>query len=733
MWSVANAFNLYNNNIKTTPIKLLDGVYMNGIHALRRLDLRNTSGERLRIRLQSNLGAQIAFQLSNENLPEERAHEAAETVATGTDDTASGIAAMTTTLASAASGPTAEGSRVMTTSQSLASLASLDSEPSVTSGGPTALAPSLFLHRRAVATNTAHAAALNLAMRASARTADTATTSAYHQCNELFNYVNYIDSVDLEKAETKSIVLAFLPEPKQVNSNNAEAMSPSTADASYEMSEYNGTLSFLVTRIDRDGVERDTRRGGDAADLPRPTTYTIKFRSKVCRSVLASSVAETGIAFDDCVAGVAYHKDFTVWNRSEIDLYFTVAITGLADTAHENWFTITDYDSGERIDMKAVPAFSYRRIRMTLLASEPADIGAELIIENINDLNNVETVPLQAVVRSVLHEESLVVTSGHVVDFGDCYTGSWSRQPITIKNIANVPLEVSFHAEHIPGTVSFDLRSDDVKENAGEPGVTTSAPTVTSALSDRAPTRASGRTSAGDSVWVDATAALVRSTAVSVSSSRNSSPSRGERAPSGGDSRSASSLDFLDEMQIGRADSRSSLMRLTGTGTGGGRESTNPYETSQSRSRRSGDNSGTQIEELLLPPGTERTITICFRMDGKERISGTLEKVSFKVSLAYAPLADMPVTKQYKRIACRARVCTSLISITPNELNFGDVDVGTLKSLPVRITNLADLTANVELRYDSKILNCSRGEISIAPRQSQEVKIDIYPRKVNPE
>jgi hypothetical protein len=48
------------------------------------------------------------------------------------------------------------------------------------------------------------------------------------------------------------------------------------------------------------------------------------------------------------------------------------------------------------------------------------------------------------------------------------------------------------------------------------------------------------------------------------------------------------------------------------------------------------------------------------------------------------------------------------------------------------VTNLSDLEARIEVRYISKILNIIRGEILIPPRQSIEIKVDIYPRKVNP-
>jgi len=45
-----------------------DRVYLNGLHALRKFSMRNVAGARLLVKLRSNLGRQVAFQLSNDNL-----------------------------------------------------------------------------------------------------------------------------------------------------------------------------------------------------------------------------------------------------------------------------------------------------------------------------------------------------------------------------------------------------------------------------------------------------------------------------------------------------------------------------------------------------------------------------------------------------------------------------------------------------------------------------------------
>ncbi len=47
----------------------------------------------------------------------------------------------------------------------------------------------------------------------------------------------------------------------------------------------------------------------------------VDFVSHICRSVLKIDVNE--LVFDDCLIGMTYVKDFTIWNRSEMQLVFT--------------------------------------------------------------------------------------------------------------------------------------------------------------------------------------------------------------------------------------------------------------------------------------------------------------------------------------------------------------------------------------------------------------------------
>ena len=48
---------------------VLENVYLNGLHSLRRFGIKNTSPTDIVVKMRSSLGSQISFQLTNENLP----------------------------------------------------------------------------------------------------------------------------------------------------------------------------------------------------------------------------------------------------------------------------------------------------------------------------------------------------------------------------------------------------------------------------------------------------------------------------------------------------------------------------------------------------------------------------------------------------------------------------------------------------------------------------------------
>ena len=93
---------------------------------------------------------------------------------------------------------------------------------------------------------------------------------------------------------------------------------------------------------------------------------TATFRANVCRSMLSVDADE--LYFDECLPGNTYIKDFTVWNRSEIPLWFRV------QSSAPNFSVIdcTLFDTNERIsaDGCRVANYGHCHIRVTFKAQD---------------------------------------------------------------------------------------------------------------------------------------------------------------------------------------------------------------------------------------------------------------------------------------------------------------------------------------------------------------------------
>jgi hypothetical protein len=137
---------------------------------------------------------------------------------------------------------------------------------------------------------------------------------------------------------------------------------------------------------------------------------------------------------------------------------------------------------------------------------------------------------------------------------------------------------------------------------------------------------------------------------------------------------------------------------------------------------------------MIIKPGMERVIQVSYRpsKDDESGVhAGQLTKCGFRIILEYKQYKSADPT-EHKIIQCKASYCTSFVKVLPQAIDFGHTDVGTQKSQAVKIVNRSDIVARVELNFESKVLNCTQqGELLIQPRGSIELRLDIYPRKVN--
>ncbi|WWC90908.1 uncharacterized protein L201_005846 [Kwoniella dendrophila CBS 6074] len=185
-----------------------------------------------------------------------------------------------------------------------------------------------------------------------------------------------------------------------------------------------------------------------------------------------------------------------------------------------------------------------------------------------------------------------------------------------------------------------------------------------------------------------------------------------------------------------------------------------------------------QIEEVTMRPGTEYRIYVLHRpqidMENPPGIAGKLRKSNFKVYLETiqaqqhsrsssnnksssntdslikdlgmsssaaasisAQSSSNPITTNSSNnrkitINCSIESCTSLITLPEGKiLDFGQVTVGASRSLPIKIQNLSELSAKVEIAAISKVISSNKNMIIIPPFEVIEEKMEFFPRRIN--
>jgi hypothetical protein len=161
------------------------------------------------------------------------------------------------------------------------------------------------------------------------------------------------------------------------------------------------------------------------------------------------------------------------------------------------------------------------------------------------------------------------------------------------------------------------------------------------------------------------------------------------------------------------------------------------------------------VETIDLPPGVERTILIWYSPVSSSNLEGLygenpdavdlkaarLTKQTFRVSFrcflmqgawqqAQSRVYDRTLGKS---IHIRARTCTSMVTVTPSILHLGDCNIGELKSSSCMLTNHSELPTVVKPLVTSKVISTvPNDDMMLGPKQSTELKIEIIPRKTNP-
>jgi hypothetical protein len=759
---------------------VFDRVYSNGLHALKRIFLRNTLGDEnhVSVTLGSSLGDQLAFQLENENLPED--------LGKLSSDFDSFILHSRLTFSVPAEG-----------------------------------------NERFVTTNTVESA------RAGGSYGSGPKGREY---NALFNSIRHVTRVNLAPGESKPVILVFKPDTSHTlatpitHSPTSEAVSqfPSRADSvvsSNELAVQNDRVSSISIAGDSSSSDdmsllRTRNRqvaikGFVTFDVPNSATssstiqqISVPFHATACRSFFTLSACghdDSSVCFDfgDAVSNETYIREFNIINQSDIELFWALDdpdgyLSGLRSDPH---LVLVDVEKGHWIGTHAndwprpapIPSYGSRKIRLAFRSGIAREVDFEFALENLQDSRNSIQVQVRASVASSKRDESLVVMAGQSLDFGDCVAGAWSRQLFVLKNVSESLMDVSFVAE--PGyEVTFELFDG---SGLSRESSTPLSPSLASAfgpnsvgniVSDPSSIRASARasrprfsnpTEAHASVISELTRQVqtgfrsssllagavdtpldpdqrtqsrLAESVASVSELGSASRANTEASSDDGEGRYDPVTDYFSSLSTtSRSGSRPpSRARARDQQTHVSEESSAELSSMSSPSggpvfRVADHLRGIErqhlslVEDIVSRPGVEYRIIVCYRPAKASEASSEackLLKCNFKITLSYrrsSGLRDLDGSEQVNRktISCKARACTSFISVEPKCIDFGEATVGAAKHVMVAISNLSEITARVDLRYVSKVLSAFKGEIAIPPLQKHDVRLDLFPRRVS--
>lgn len=578
------------------------------------------------------------------------------------------------------------------------------------------------------------------------------------------------ECVVLAPNETTDVFLEIRVRELNAQSPRAEQASPTRSDGS-ALHEHWVTMLMASVHV---------------STAERRVTASVPVIVSACEPVVTvecADVTDAGAGRDalfvldlgDVVVGEHVARDVQVHNRSAIECFVYVKSH---DDGAEGPVAVLDAEQGLRLDgeLLALAPFETHTVRLVLAPQEShANLEQTFVWENAHRPSNVSRILVRANLLGAASDDALQVLSESPLDFGDCCGGQWTRQLLVLKNQSDTLLDVVFHSE--PGIeVTFqlaELASQRDSADEGEApdddvplGGTSSSTRVLSEVSEEAGSsgsgmgrsssgtgdRASGAPHATEAEPADDDASDVSSNAsqagseVGSTEQRTDSLSRASEADTHDAAPSSSAASSTMPSVLSIAPST----QLSGTGVGQRipSYSVSALATSQPRQRRlhdpmamlrgGGESQHNELEELVLRPGGQYRIVVSYRPPREAAdeayTAGRLKHTSFRLFLDYVRGSEHARThrgRQRREIVCHTRTCTPFISVSPRVVDFGLADVGARKTAQVAVTNHSELETRVLLRFVSKVLSMYMDEIAVPARQTVELKMEFFPRRVN--
>ncbi|KAJ1995677.1 hypothetical protein GGI25_000657 [Coemansia spiralis] len=515
--------------------------------------------------------------------------------------------------------------------------------------------------------------------------------------------------------------------------------------------------------------------------------YDVSLYASFCKSVLEMDPPTSRIYLDDCVVGKPYERILRVKNASAIGLDWSTTVVETTDTTSLSSLQLLDSSMGPLSGGHlAGGECSQLFIRYT-----PQAVGEFLcrfLIENNNDPSNQRYWVFRARASQRQKPKRVELLSDPDINFGDCTSDVWYQREITFKNVSEMPIAMHFRVEGNTANLTMKssvkakqdnlgaaLSNNDLSTHSSDISGVASRTTEDQISMETVPLRiervhsadtpASNRSDDGladDNMSESVNANDAQDEITSKCSSLDGN--RGHDANSGvvhsftekavGASNAYSRGGTLDDGStqtdiITGSDPQSANMDTQ-------REPSTHLQSQLDANRRilprarlaaSYSHQPAQFDEVLIKPGSVRTVVLSLigkPVNSTSVNAGQFDRQSFTFFCDYATAAGGKQSSHFPKgaafgersgerlsLPCTVNMCTPFVRVTPLLLDFGNVDVGMLKTMYLQIENQSQVEATIQCNLESKVINCIRTPVVIPPLQSESIRVDIYPRRIN--
>ncbi|GMF16773.1 unnamed protein product [Phytophthora lilii] len=328
----------------------------------------------------------------------------------------------------------------------------------------------------------------------------------------------------------------------------------------------------------------------------------------------------------------------------------------------------------------------------------------------------------------------------NTTDFGDCYTGIASSKVILMRNMTEVALHVELTSDR-PKEVTFELKLQQNRSRVSR------APRADDLLS---PTNSNDGLSLKGSLSPDGAKAPLSFSnmdAYGLDSDEEVDDNEEEFQQTKGSSFEENPMgdadDLDDDFEFDREPRALPQSPLGSPKMRGSRGSADLRKKTFRTKGKKSSKVPSRVRDLAYDSGVDSNLEGLYgeNSDSVDLKAARLTKQTFRVSFrcflmqgawqqAQSRVYDRTLGKS---IHIRARTCTSMVTVTPSILHLGDCNIGELKSSSCMLTNHSELPTVVKPLVTSKVISTvPNDDMMLGPKQSTELKIEIIPRKTNP-